>query len=313
MIACPRFELGLLEAQAVHLDDEGELGLDVDVGAVGEHVEAELVEQEQFLWKVVPAGQLGEPGCHPVHLVGGYLADVAHVTLARRQSPFRIEGQADVGLGQQFFVAHGLGKEVCVPGLQIEDDVEPRRGSRVDPWADVIDRALQRVVAVSASLRRGDRRDDLERRDHQLRADTAVAGSNVSRPLYGSIHRLLAEHPEIAVAGVAVDGDETSTGEEHVAATGQLRPRNHGRGTRGADGGGGRGADGGGGGGWWWMSPCRSWPTPCTPPPPTTPRRPRHGRTCSTASKSGIRLVAPTRSSDSPQRAEVSPSDHRDR
>ena len=141
-----------MAAQAVHLDDEGDLGLDVDVGAVGEHVEAELVEHEQFLGQVVPAGQLSEPGCHPVDLVGGDLANVAHVTLARRQPPLRIEGQADVGLGQQLFIAHGLGKEVCVPGLQIEDDVQPRRGSRVDPWPDVIDRALQRVVAVGAGL-----------------------------------------------------------------------------------------------------------------------------------------------------------------
>jgi hypothetical protein len=51
--------------------------------------------------------------CHAVHLVGGYLANIACVTLARRQSPFRIEGQADVALGRQFFVAHGLGEEVC--------------------------------------------------------------------------------------------------------------------------------------------------------------------------------------------------------
>ena len=143
-----------------------------------------------------------------------------------RQSPLRIEGQADVGLGQQLLVAHGLGEEVGVAGLQIEDDVEPGRAQPRRPMA-----GCGRASSPTSSRRRRrpptrpDRGDDLERRDHRLRADAAVAAGDVARPLDGGIHRLLAEHPEIVVAGVAVDGDETPTGEEHVAATGQLMDR----------------------------------------------------------------------------------------
>ncbi len=158
--------VGLLEAQAVHLDYERYLKYNADVGAVGKHVEAELMEHEKLLRQVVPAGQLGEPRCDRVDLACGDLADVVQVALAWRQSPFRIEGEADVGLGQQFFVAHGLSEEVGVPGLQIKDDVQPCRGRRIDPWPDVVERAFQRVVAVGTGLRRGDRCDDLERRNH---------------------------------------------------------------------------------------------------------------------------------------------------
>ena len=171
------------------------------------------MEHQQLLRQVVAAGQLGEPRC-TVDLVGGDLADVHHVLLAWRQPPFRIEGEADVGLGQQFLVAHGLGEEVGVAGLQIEDDVEPCRGCRVDPWTDVVERALQRVVAVGAGLRRGDRRDDLERRDHRLLADAVVVAATSRSTLDGGIHGLLAEHPEVVVAGMAVDGDEPTTREQ---------------------------------------------------------------------------------------------------
>ena len=43
------------------IDYERDLGVNADVGAVGKHVEAELMEHEKLLRQVVPAGQLGEP------------------------------------------------------------------------------------------------------------------------------------------------------------------------------------------------------------------------------------------------------------
>ena len=53
-----------------------------------------------------------------------------------------------MGLGEQLLVELRLGEEVGVPGLQVEDDVETSGRSRVDPRPDVVERALQRVVAV---------------------------------------------------------------------------------------------------------------------------------------------------------------------
>ena len=48
----------------------------------------------------MPAGQVGEPGCDLVHLIGRHLADVVYVAFPWSEAPLRIEGQADVGLGQ---------------------------------------------------------------------------------------------------------------------------------------------------------------------------------------------------------------------
>ena len=128
-----------------------------------------------------------------VDLLGRDLSDVGHVLLAGRQPPLRVEGQADVGLGEQLLVELRLGEEVGVPGLQVEDDVEPGGARRVDPGPDVVERALERVVAVVARVRRGHRGDDLERRDHVLRADPVVRVGEVLRSLDGRIQRLLTE------------------------------------------------------------------------------------------------------------------------
>ena len=100
------------------------------------------MEHEQLLGEVVATRQVGEPCGDPVHLVGRDLADVAHMTFPWRQAPLRIEGQTDMRLGQQFLVTHRLGEEVGVSGLEIEDDIEPRRGSRSDPRSNVVERAL---------------------------------------------------------------------------------------------------------------------------------------------------------------------------
>ena len=124
--------------------------------------------------------------------------------------------------GQEFLVAHGLGEEVRVAGLQIEDDVEPGRPGRVDPRTDVVEGTLGRIVAVGARLRGCDSSDDLERRDHWLLADGVVTSGDLASTLERRIHRLLAEHTEVAVAGVPVDGDEAPTRKQHVATARQL-------------------------------------------------------------------------------------------
>ena len=147
------------------------------------------------------------------------------MALPRRQAPLRIEGQADVGLGQQFLVAHRLGEEVGVSGLQIEHDVEPCCGSRIDPRSDMVERTLHREVAVRAGVGGGNRRDDLKGRDHHLVADPVVVSGNLACPLESGIDGLLAEYAEIVVTRVAVDGDKTATGEEHVTAPRKLKTR----------------------------------------------------------------------------------------
>ena len=117
--------------------------IDDDVGAIRQHVVAELVEHQQLLWQVVAEGQLGEPGAHPVDLVGGDLSDVVHVLLARGQSPFWVEGQADMRLSEELFVTLGLGEEVGVAGLQIENDIHAGCFRRIHPRSDVLERALR--------------------------------------------------------------------------------------------------------------------------------------------------------------------------
>ena len=183
------------------------------------------MEQEELLGEAVTAAQVGEPLGDPVDLVGGGLADVTQMRFAWGEAPLRVEREPDMWLGQEFLVAHRLGEEVGVSWLQVENHVEPRRRSGVDPRTDVVDRALQRVVPIGAGLRRRDRRDDLEGGDHGILADALVAGGDVARPLHGGIHRLFPEDTEVVVAGVAVDGHETPTGKQQLAAAGKLRRR----------------------------------------------------------------------------------------
>ena len=102
---------------------------------------------------MVAPGQLGQPRPDAIDLVGGDLADVHHVLLTRGEPPLRIESEADVRKGQELLVAHGLGEEVRVAGLQIEDHVEPGRPGRVDPRTDVVEGTLGRMIAVGARLR----------------------------------------------------------------------------------------------------------------------------------------------------------------
>ncbi len=54
---------------------------------------------------------------------------------------------------------------------------------RAFPRPNVIERTLERVIAVSPGLRGGDGRDDLERRDHRLGTDTDILGGDAARPL----------------------------------------------------------------------------------------------------------------------------------
>ena len=81
------------------------------------------------------------------------------------------------------------------------------------------------MIAVGARLRRCDSSDDLERRDHWLLADGVVTSGDLASTLERRIHRLLAEHTEVAVAGVPVDGDEAPTRKQHVATARQLGRR----------------------------------------------------------------------------------------
>ena len=91
MIACQVASFVSCARETVHLHDQGDLRLDANVGTVGQHVEAELVQHQQLLRQVVAPGQLGQPRRDAADLVSGDLADVLHVLLPRSEPPLRVE------------------------------------------------------------------------------------------------------------------------------------------------------------------------------------------------------------------------------
>ena len=115
-----------------------------------DHLQPELVQHQHLLRQVAVAGQVGQPGGHPVDLLDVDRADLAEVALVGPQPPLRVEGQPDVRLGEQVGVALGLGEEVAAARLQVEQDVAAGVAGGVHPRAQVLDRRLGGVVAVRA-------------------------------------------------------------------------------------------------------------------------------------------------------------------
>src|SRR5690606_35629239 len=89
-------------------------------------------------------------------------ADLVQVPLVGPESPFWIQGQADVGETQQFLVTASLGQEVGPSRLQIEDYIDACLRGGVDPRPDLLHSQLGRIIAVGAGRGGGGGGDDLE-------------------------------------------------------------------------------------------------------------------------------------------------------
>ena len=66
------------------------------------------------------------------------------------------------------------------------------------------------------------RGDDLERRDDDVRTQTGVAGGDIPSTLHRGLDGLFAEHAEVGIAGVSVDGDESTSRKQHLTAAGKF-------------------------------------------------------------------------------------------
>ena len=85
-------------AIAVHLDDHGQLVVaQVQVLSVGDHVGAELVQQQHLLGEVVGACQSGQPPGDAVDLPSPDRTDLTQVPLVGLEPPLGIQREADMG------------------------------------------------------------------------------------------------------------------------------------------------------------------------------------------------------------------------
>ncbi len=203
-------------------DDRELVAAGVDLVAVAQHRGPELVQHQDLLRQHILLGEVREPGDDRVDLLGADRADLTQVDLVRPQAPFRVQGQTDVGVDEQFLIELGLGQEVGAPRLQVQHDVDARRTRGLDPRPKVLDRGLGGVVTVAPGRGGGDRRDDLEGRHDRYVTDRLVLGRHLVRTLDGLLQWLLTEDAERRRAGVAVEGDHQPSRVDHLTAAGQL-------------------------------------------------------------------------------------------
>ncbi len=94
------------------------------MGLVRDHPILELVDDHQLLRQVLLLHELRDVVDHRVHLGGVDLADEPALGSGRWCGPpFGVEREPDVGLTEELLVILGLGQEVRLPRLEIEDQV----------------------------------------------------------------------------------------------------------------------------------------------------------------------------------------------
>ena len=156
-------------------------------------------------------------------------ADLLARDLAFDDRPLRIQRQADVRLQQPRLQALGLREEVGPSGLDVEQQQRLRAARALQVAIDDLRGLLGAVHAVVAGVGVGDRRDELERRQHRTRL--ALVGARHARQARrGARRRADAEDPEALVLGRAVEPDDAVIGEDPAPAARQLRALWRGRG-----------------------------------------------------------------------------------
>ena len=142
-------------AVPVGVDDDGQLVVaGVERLPLGDHRRRELVQHQHLLRQRLRTGEGGEPRAGGVDLRGRHRADLGQVLLAGGEAPLGVEGEPDVGVGQQGLVALRLREEVGGAGLQVEQHVDALLARGLHPRLEEGRVDLVGVVAVLARLRR---------------------------------------------------------------------------------------------------------------------------------------------------------------
>ncbi len=185
------------------------------------------MQKQELLRQVLLPDEIGEPIDHRVDLGGIDRADLSQVNLIGLESPFRIQGQSDVGQSEKLLVLLGLGEEVGATGLEIEDHIDPVRRGDLHPWPKNLEAHFRGVVVVFTRSRRGDCGDDFEA-GQDRHSVGLVSLSDLHHPPDRLLGRLFAQDAERGSSGISVQCDQSPTREEDQPTSGQFRGRQQG-------------------------------------------------------------------------------------